>query len=221
MSRDTTLLHPELQEIIKSFLTDCQKAGLPVLITETLRTAAEQDALYAQGRTKPGAIVTQCRGADFSSCHQWGVAFDFCRNVKGAEFNDNDGFFKKVGSIGKLKGLEWGGDWSGFADKPHLQMKRFSPDGSASWLKKNYGTPQAFIKTWGASGAANASASAIQKEGAEMLSVMKISVDGKVYDVQSVLRDDLNYPNLRALMEILKYDVAYSEQTKTVTLRKK
>ena len=28
MSRDINLLHPELQTIIKSFLTDCQKAGL-------------------------------------------------------------------------------------------------------------------------------------------------------------------------------------------------
>ena len=149
MSRDTKLLHPELQEIIKSFLADCQKAGLPVLITETLRTVAEQDALYAHGRTKPGGIVTNCKGVDYASLHQWGAAFDFCRNVKGAEFNDNDGFFKKVGTIGKLKGLEWGGDWSGLVDKPHLQMKKFSPDGTAKWLKQNFKTPEAFMKTWG------------------------------------------------------------------------
>jgi len=153
MSRDITLLHPELQEIIKSFLTDCQKAGLPVLITETFRTAAEQDTLYAQGRTKPGGIVTNCKGADYASLHQWGAAFDFCRNVKGQEFNDSDGFFKKAAAIAKQKGLDWGGDWSGLVDKPHLQMKKFSPDGTAKWLKQKYANPQAFMKTWnGASG---------------------------------------------------------------------
>jgi hypothetical protein len=39
-----------------------------------MRSFAEQDALYAQGRTKPGKIVTKARGG-FSN-HNFGVAFD-------------------------------------------------------------------------------------------------------------------------------------------------
>lgn len=223
MSRDITLLHPELQAIIKSFLAGCQKAGLPVLVVETLRTAAEQDALYAQGRTKPGAIVTQCKGSDFSSCHQWGIAFDFCRNVKGAEYSDADGFFGKAAAVGKTMGLDWGGDWTGFTDKPHLQMRKFSPDGTANTLKANYKTPEAFFKTWSGGAASNnlnPTAGDGADEGAGTLTTMKIYTDGKRWEIPSILKDGLNYPNLRALMAVLKYDVTYNDADKFITLEK-
>ncbi|MFQ8841879.1 MAG: M15 family metallopeptidase [Clostridium fessum] len=60
-------------------------------IGETYRTVAEQDALYAQGRTKPGNKVTNARGSSYSSQHQWGIAFDFYRaDGKGAYNEDGD-----------------------------------------------------------------------------------------------------------------------------------
>lgn len=40
-----------------------------------MRTFAEQDALFAQGRTKPGGIVTQARGGE--SPHEYGCATDW------------------------------------------------------------------------------------------------------------------------------------------------
>ena len=43
-------------------------------ITQGLRTIREQDELYAQGRTKPGKIVTKAQGG--SSWHNYGLAFD-------------------------------------------------------------------------------------------------------------------------------------------------
>ncbi|WP_305953442.1 M15 family metallopeptidase [Paenibacillus sp. P32E] len=46
-----------------------------IVITQGLRTIAEQDALYAQGRTKPGQIVTNARGR--TSYHNFGLAVDF------------------------------------------------------------------------------------------------------------------------------------------------
>lgn len=154
MSRDIRLLHPKLQSIIPLLIRACFDLGLPpVLITETLRTAEEQDALYAKGRlingvTVKGPIVTNCKGTDFESLHQWGVACDFCRNVKGREFDDTDKFFSRVGAQAKRLGLDWGGDWKTFIDKPHLQMREFSPDGTAKFLKSKYKTPAEFIKTW-------------------------------------------------------------------------
>lgn len=146
MSRDKTLLHPELQEIVQQFEAKCKAAGHNILVTETFRTKAEQDALYAKGRTAPGDIVTNCRYPN--SPHCWGVAFDFCRNVRGREYDDSDGFFKKCGEIGKSLGLAWGGDFRSFVDKPHLEFKKYLPNNSVNTLIKQYGTPEKFIASW-------------------------------------------------------------------------
>lgn len=146
MSRDISLLHPILREIIPQIIGQCAAVGLPVLVTDGFRSKAEQDALYAKGRTAPGTIVTQVRYPN--SAHCWGVAFDFCRNVRGREYDDSDGFFRRVAEIAKGYGLEWGGDWTRFVDKPHLQLKEFMPGNSTAWLKRVYGSPDAFRRTW-------------------------------------------------------------------------
>ena len=140
-------LHPELRDIIDDLKAECKKQGLIIGISECLRTKEEQDALYAQGRTKPGSIVTNAKGSTYSSMHQWGVAFDFYRNDgKGAYYN-KDGFFEKVGKIGKSLGLEWGGDWKSICDTPHFQLPDWGS--TTKTLKSTYGTPEKFFKTWG------------------------------------------------------------------------
>lgn len=146
MGRDKTKLHPELLQIVQEFEKRCKVAGLNVLVTETFRTKAEQEALYAQGRTKPGNIVTNAKYP--KSPHCWGVAFDFCRNVRGREYDDSDGFFKKCGEIGKSLGLAWGGDFRLFVDKPHLELKKYLPNNSVNELIRKYGTPEKFIENW-------------------------------------------------------------------------
>jgi len=144
---DVKLLHPELQPIVEQFLAKCKEQGFPVIITQTMRTKDEQDALYAQGRTKPGSIVTNVKYPNSGHC--WGVCFDFARNVKGKEWDNSDRFFNKVGAIGKSLGLSWGGDWSGFVDLPHLEMAKYMPNNSTSMLVQKYGTPENFKATWG------------------------------------------------------------------------
>ena len=149
--RNIKQLNPELQAIIPAFLADCKVNGLIVGIGECYRTVAEQNALYAKGRTTgtKGAIVTNCRGSSYSSPHQWGVAFDFYRNDGKGAFNDTDGWFAKVGKIGVQHGLEWGGNWTGgWVDKPHLQLKKFFRDGTTGYLKRTYGVPEKFMATW-------------------------------------------------------------------------
>ena len=145
-------LHPELQVCVNKFLEECKNQGLSVLVTETLRTQSEQEALYAKGRTEPGNIVTNARG--YQSPHCWGVAFDFCRNKKGWEYDNTDGFFDKVGRIAETMfnnteyDLFWGGDFRTFVDKPHVEMKKYLPNNSTNWLIDNYGTPEEFMSTW-------------------------------------------------------------------------
>ena len=145
-------LHPELQMAVNKFLEECKKQGLDVCITETLRTHEEQEKLYAKGRTEPGKIVTNCRG--YQSPHCWGIAFDFCRNKKGWEYDNTDGFFERVGNIAKTifdnteYDLFWGGDFRTFVDKPHIEMIKYMPNNSTKWLIDTYGTPENFMKTW-------------------------------------------------------------------------
>ena len=134
--RDITLCHPRLQCLAAELIKECEKQGLQIKIGETLRTTAEQDALYAQGRSKPGKIVTNAKGSSYSSYHQWGVAFDIYRADGCGAYYDTDGFFSKVGVIGVSIGLEWGGSWKSIVDKPHFQL----PDlgSSTSGIKKIY-----------------------------------------------------------------------------------
>ncbi len=138
-------LHPILQNKITELKSLCEKQGLKIGIGECLRTAKEQDALYAKGRTKPGSIVTCAKGSTYSSMHQWGVAFDFYRNDGQGAYNDSDGFFKKVGEVGRKVGLMWGGGWE-TPDKPHFQLPNWGS--TAVKLKTTYGTPDKFMKTW-------------------------------------------------------------------------
>jgi peptidoglycan L-alanyl-D-glutamate endopeptidase CwlK len=148
--RGLELLHPELRAAAGRFLAECAKRGLNTLITDTWRTKAEQDGLYAQGRTAPGNIVTNARYLE--SPHCWGVAFDFCRNRRGREFDNTDGFFDAAGRLlNELRaelGLFWGGDFKNFVDRPHAEMIRFMPGCSTAWLIRAYGTPERFLASW-------------------------------------------------------------------------
>ena len=154
--RDITLCHPRLQRLASTWMKACATHGITVVIGETFRTVAEQDALYAQGRTKPGKKVTNAPGSSYSSQHQWGIAFDFYLkmdidgdgSMSDDAFNDSTGMFKKAAEIAKDLGLGWGGDWKSIVDKPHVYL----PDwGSGTGiLKQKYGTFEAFKKTWAA-----------------------------------------------------------------------
>lgn len=157
-------LHPIVQIKARELQALCDSKGLKLLITETFRTTAEQDALYAQGRTSPGKIVTNCKGNGYQSPHQWGVAFDFCKNIKGQEYSDA-AFFKTVGQLAKSIGLFWGGDFKSFVDTPHLELAtEFLPNNSTATLKSKYGTPEKFKSTWG-SGKTSAVTSSLSKNG--------------------------------------------------------
>ena len=191
--RGIEYLHPELQPVVEKFVAECKKQGLPVLITETWRSKQEQDGFYAKGRTAPGNIITNAKYP--YSPHCWGVAFDFCRNVKGREYDNSDGFFDKVGRIaeklfdGTEYDLFWGGDWKNFVDKPHVEMKKYMPNGSVNWLASKYGNPENFKKTW----------SEAKKGTVYRVNQTKVRVDEKVIDGRAINHENQNYINLRDL----------------------
>ena len=151
---DLTLLHPRLQLKAAQIKEQCEKQGISIRFSEGLRTKQEQDALYAQGRTAPGSIVTNAKGSTYSSQHQWGIAVDFYLNMdidkdgSAADdaFNNSTGIFDRVGSIAKAIGLGWGGDWQSIKDRPHVYLPDWG--NTTSKLKQLYQTPENFRKTW-------------------------------------------------------------------------
>jgi LysM repeat protein len=114
-------LHPLVVERGTRLLEQCAAAGLALMVTQGLRTMAEQDALYAQGRTAPGKIVTNARAGE--SYHNFGLAFDvLVLDAMGkAQWSDSHPGWRQAGLTGETLGLEWGGRWSGFIDIPHFQ----------------------------------------------------------------------------------------------------
>lgn len=118
-SRDVALLRADVAEQCRTLLERCRERGLAVLVTSTVRDDAYQEYLYQQGRSRPGAIVTNGRRPTFHWTEA-GLAFDICKNRKGEEYSDA-AFFRQVAALAKEQGFTWGGDWRSFPDKPHFQ----------------------------------------------------------------------------------------------------
>lgn len=118
--KDISSLLPKVQVMAHAFIDKCAAQGIKVGITSTYRSFQEQDALYAQGRTTAGSVVTNAKGGQ--SMHNYKVALDFCPMTADGNFEWNDkAMFTKIGMIGESCGFEWGGRWVSFLDLPHLQ----------------------------------------------------------------------------------------------------
>lgn len=115
-----TLL-PEAKLKATTFLNACIDNGMSLKIICGTRTYEEQNAIYSQGRTKPGKIVTNARGG--YSWHNFGIAWDIgIFSEDGKSYIPESPLYKKAGVIGRSLGLDWGGDWK-FVDEPHFQLK--------------------------------------------------------------------------------------------------
>lgn len=98
--------------------------GLTVQILSGTRTYAEQTAIYAQGRTKPGKIVTRAKAGQ--SNHNFGIAFDIGifkgkTYYTGKNAAENKAYLDAAKLI-KPCGLLWGGDWKSSKDYPHYEL---------------------------------------------------------------------------------------------------
>lgn len=116
-------LAPALRDRGRRLLDECLAGGLRLAITQGLRTWEQQEALFAQGRTAPGRIVTNARGGQ--SYHNFGLAFDVVvLNGEGRMVWDpaHPGW-RMAAETGKRLGLAWGGDWRSFRDLPHFERR--------------------------------------------------------------------------------------------------
>ena len=113
-------LDAEFRAKLTEFERRLEAAGIRVKLTCGFRSIEEQNRLYVRGRTAPGRVVTNARGG--SSWHNYGLAADYAF-VVGGQFTWS-GPWRVFGRIARECGLEWGGDWSKFPDRPHIQWRK-------------------------------------------------------------------------------------------------
>lgn len=114
-----TLL-PRVQPVARVLVQKAASVGIRIKVLAGLRDHAEQDALYARGRTTPGSIVTNAR-AGYSS-HNFGIAFDI-GVFEGNRYLQESPKYQAVGALGTDLGLEWGGNWKSIVDQSHFQLR--------------------------------------------------------------------------------------------------
>lgn len=116
-------LHPKLRADAAQAWIEAQAAmpnNVKIIISQGYRTFAESDALYAQGRTKPGQIVTNAKAGQ--SYHNYGLAIDMLMTTNSKEDWVVGPNWMKVAEIMKKHGWTWGGDFKGdFKDNPHFE----------------------------------------------------------------------------------------------------
>jgi len=122
-------LHPKLRGEVTTIVENIYKRGVPVRVVYGIRTFAEQELLYSQGRTRPGGIVTNAKPG--LSYHQYGLAIDLCLLTEGGKNvswdikvdNDKDKTPDWMEMVEEFKkfGWIWGGDFKSIKDYPHFE----------------------------------------------------------------------------------------------------
>lgn len=131
------LLHPAIRDEVAKAIEYVETGfndTMCIRVVQGLRTIEEQNALYAQGRTAPGKIVTNAKGG--KSYHNYGLAIDFAimydmdknktyEKLSWDIFYDHDKDGKRdwmeVVDFFKSIGYKYGGDWKSLKDYPHLE----------------------------------------------------------------------------------------------------
>lgn len=119
-SRKIDDLHPKVAAMCREFIRLASHQDIDILVYCTYRDAASQASLYAQGRTKPGRIVTNAKPG--YSWHQHRCAFDFVPLINGKPVWNDVPLYIRCGAIAESVGLEWAGHWTRFREYPHCQF---------------------------------------------------------------------------------------------------
>lgn len=141
-SRQIEDMHPALQTATRAFLEECKVLGYDVLVTCTYRSHQEQADLFAQGRTKPGRIVTNARPGQSKHNNMingkpaslafdivpmrngklvWGTSGNGIDNDPSDDDKDDLELWQRIAAVAKKHGFEWAGEWPRFREFPHFQ----------------------------------------------------------------------------------------------------
>ena len=143
---ETRILATEAQRLFRKQASIVDSSAT-LLIYYTLRTCREQAQLYRQGSATAKIQAKQQslrdRGFDFLAevidevgpqngphvtnaapgerWHNYADAFDAVPYLKKVALWEDDFHWQIYGAVIKHLGMDWGGYWTGFSDKPHAQ----------------------------------------------------------------------------------------------------
>ena len=203
-SRSIIDLHSTLQRGANEFIRRMALKNYQVLITATYRDNEYQNSLYEQGRTKPGSIVTNAKGGQ--SMHNYKLAFDICKNVKGHEYDDNL-FFSIAGKIWVEMGGEWGGNWTS-PDNPHFQFTDGAKDSDIFNGKKV--VSENCKMTWENKNV---------EERIYLITRLELIKNNKLITTSNIFFEGKNYVELRDYEESYGNIVTYNNQTKQIIVK--
>ena len=125
-------INPKAREKLEPFLVACGEMvsrdfpGVYIEVLSGHRSGEAQAAIYAQGRTKPGKIVT--KAPPWKSWHQFGLAIDTGLFKPGDYLDDNgdplaDKIYKAMATLAREKfpDIEAAYWWKSFPEGPHFQ----------------------------------------------------------------------------------------------------
>lgn len=113
-------LHPIMRAPVTALLSNLSMSGHRFALFEGYRTPERQEALYAQGRTKPGAVVTHARS--WESAHNFGLAVDLVWFENGQWSWDAKHPWDKLGDFAERYGLVQPIRW----DRPHIEHPAYA-----------------------------------------------------------------------------------------------
>jgi peptidoglycan LD-endopeptidase CwlK len=227
-------LHSVVKQAAELLIERSYDRGVPIVITQGLRSIEEQNALYAQGRTqaqlnsvglshvspRPGSIVTKAVGG--TSYHNFGLAIDFAllmpdgKNVswdmrRDGDFDKTFDWLEVVEEAKKI-GFAWGGDWKSFKDYPHFEMNF-----GLSLAQLRVGVKPAQSKV----DAALKKINSLKKAGAKKVEQQKVKVlvNGKKV-ADGYLDGGTTYTPSRAVAEALGASVRWDKENLTVHITK-
>jgi peptidoglycan L-alanyl-D-glutamate endopeptidase CwlK len=129
MSRRLEDLDVQMRVLVTRMQAQAAEEGIDLLITCTWRSDEEQAALYAQGRTKPGKIVTGARpGQSRHNVMKGGKPASRAVDVVPLEngkcmWDPSHPSWARIAEIGEGLGLEWAGRWKRMREFPHFQLR--------------------------------------------------------------------------------------------------
>lgn len=142
------LINGRLARVVGQMAEVLERENVTFRVTQALRSWAEQDKLYAEGRSAPGKIVTLAPGGH--SWHNFGMAVDLAIIEKGQiDWNAEHPAWKRMIQVGEMLGLLSGSRFRTFPDNPHFQLTgRFpiSPDDETRVIFKHVGMEGVWVE---------------------------------------------------------------------------
>lgn len=139
---DAHLVYPPLLERLIDLVEALDSLGEEVVALSGFRKMSEQAAIYFQGRTTAGKIVTRAQPG--YSSHNYGLGCDLGRFF-GSRYSEDAADYVQIGAEAKRLGLVWGGDWH-HPDAGHVQWPGFVTGAELQPLKDIYDARSTYVQ---------------------------------------------------------------------------